>query len=677
MNFDEIFQGPANLNQTDSAVAEHNYFGGWDLNSFHQDGSTRTQCFLLIYFLCLSITFVLCNTLIKKWNLYSVPEPGVAVLIGALISLLSHSVGYSDEASRFDSTFFFWYLLPPLIFQAGFTQDRLPFFKNWFVIMLYANVGTVISTIIFGYGLFYLGQANLLVPLPFMECLCFGALISATDPVSTLSVFADLNVDPGLQAIVYGSSAIDDAVAIVMFRAFQKYIFEEYLATDVAATIIVYLLTCLIASFAIGVLLGAIAALIIKYNDIEGDSKSMICFIICLLYISYFACAVLDMSGIISCIFTAISLRYFLEVGEIISADNLKSTGLVLSIFAYFVETAVFFCIGMSIVAKLYSLGGTEDILFIAWAFLLALIGRVASIYPLSYLANYFNGYISLSSCSRTCTPLLSILSPTPTSEILPQEPNVNTEFSEDLRPKPEMLHSKDLGLNERTKYKNDTTAPSYIDMNTQHMILFAGLRGPIAYAAAELYPTTSEHYNTVYFATLAIVLVNIFISGSLTPLALTTLGIDYDQKGTSTIESLSNDSEDELAHKFDKTEESGKVNKMTDARVNQINIDLENNNGNGKVNNGINDDNESMNMTDEVKQDDINYYENIDLETSVENCDIKMKNTFKNSKKLFSPPKCSEHSGRSFNRIFVKWFKKFERNYIIPHFRKATNNSK
>ena len=676
MNFDEIFQDPENLNQTENAVAARNYFGGWDLNSFSEDGSSRTQYFLLIYFLCLSITFVVCNTLIKKWNLYSVPEPGVAVLIGALISLLSHSVGYSDAATRFDSTFFFWYLLPPLIFQAGFTQDRLPFFKNWFVIMLYANVGTVISTIIFGYGLFYLGQANLLVPLPFMECLCFGALISATDPVSTLSVFADLNVDPGLQAIVYGSSAIDDAVAIVMLRAFQKYIFEEYLATDVAATITLYLVTCLIASFAIGVLFGAIAALIIKYNDIEGDSKSMICFIICLLYISYFACTVLEMSGIISCIFTAISLRYFLEVGEIMSKDNLKSTGLVLSIFAYFVETAVFFCIGMSIVAKLYSLGGTEDILFIAWAFLLALIGRVASIYPLSYLANYFNGYISLSSCSRTCSPFFTILSPTAKTEIMPQEPNVNTKMNQDAKSKQE-TQSEDLGLNQSTNYENDITAPSYIDMNTQHMILFAGLRGPIAYAAAELYPTTSEHYNTVYFATLAIVLVNIFISGSLTPFALTTLGIDYDKKGSPTIESSINDSKDELAHDFDKAEESGKMNEMTNTRVNQINIDLENNIDNDEVNNGIDDDNENMNMTDEVKQDDISYHENKDLEKSVQNSDIKMKNTLKNSKKRISPPKFSEHSGRSFNRIFVKWFKKFERNHIIPHFRKATNNCK
>ena len=39
-----------------------------------------------------------------------------------------------------------------------------------------------------------------------------GALISATDPVATLSVFSELSVPPLLYHIVFGESVLNDAV---------------------------------------------------------------------------------------------------------------------------------------------------------------------------------------------------------------------------------------------------------------------------------------------------------------------------------------------------------------------------------------------------------------------------------------------------------------------------------
>ena len=41
---------------------------------------------------------------------------------------------------------------------------------------------------------------------------CAGALISATDPVATLSVFSELSVPPLLYHIVFGESVLNDAV---------------------------------------------------------------------------------------------------------------------------------------------------------------------------------------------------------------------------------------------------------------------------------------------------------------------------------------------------------------------------------------------------------------------------------------------------------------------------------
>lgn len=46
----------------------------------------------------------------------------------------------------------------------------------------------------------------------FTELLTFGALISATDPVSTLAVFQEKRVDPHLFYLVFGESVLNDAV---------------------------------------------------------------------------------------------------------------------------------------------------------------------------------------------------------------------------------------------------------------------------------------------------------------------------------------------------------------------------------------------------------------------------------------------------------------------------------
>ena len=50
----------------------------------------------------------------------------------------------------------------------------------------------------------------------FVDCLMFGAIASATDPVTVLAVFKELRVDVNLDALLFGESVLNDAVAIVL-----------------------------------------------------------------------------------------------------------------------------------------------------------------------------------------------------------------------------------------------------------------------------------------------------------------------------------------------------------------------------------------------------------------------------------------------------------------------------
>ena len=119
-----------NYGQTSSG----GYFGGWDLDSFRKDDKIRVQSFCLLYLIFLIVVLALSFKIILLWRIHHLPEAGLAMIVGTVFSLMTYTVGYRDIANSFDGDFFFWFLLPPIIFQSGYTQDRNPFFSNWLTI---------------------------------------------------------------------------------------------------------------------------------------------------------------------------------------------------------------------------------------------------------------------------------------------------------------------------------------------------------------------------------------------------------------------------------------------------------------------------------------------------------------------------------------------------------------
>jgi sodium/hydrogen exchanger-like protein 6/7 len=106
------------------------------------------------------------------------------------------------------------------------------FFRNIGAILTYAFVGTTLSTftvagIMYGVTMMF---EHLAKSFTFLDSLRFGALISATDPVTILAIFTDLHVDVNLYAIVFGESVLNDAVSMVLTRTLEDY--EESLQSN-------------------------------------------------------------------------------------------------------------------------------------------------------------------------------------------------------------------------------------------------------------------------------------------------------------------------------------------------------------------------------------------------------------------------------------------------------------
>lgn len=110
------------------------------------------------------------------------------MIFGFIFAVIWHFIPSLKDFS-FDVELFFFVLLPAIIFECGFSVHRQRFFKNFGTILTFAIVGTFITAFAIG-ALFYLfaklrgGYDNLV----FLDFLIFGSIISATDPVATLSI---------------------------------------------------------------------------------------------------------------------------------------------------------------------------------------------------------------------------------------------------------------------------------------------------------------------------------------------------------------------------------------------------------------------------------------------------------------------------------------------------------
>ncbi|XP_009702602.1 PREDICTED: LOW QUALITY PROTEIN: sodium/hydrogen exchanger 6-like, partial [Cariama cristata] len=178
----------------------------------------------------------------------------------------------------FDPEVFFNILLPPIIFYAGYSLKRRHFFRNLGSILAYAFLGTAISCLVIGsvvYGCVALMKVTgqLGGDFYFTDCLLFGAIVSATDPVTVLAIFHELQVDVELYALLFGESVLNDAVAIVLSSSIVAYqpAGDNSHTFDVTAMFksIGIFLGIFSGSFAMGAATGVVTALVTKFTKLR------------------------------------------------------------------------------------------------------------------------------------------------------------------------------------------------------------------------------------------------------------------------------------------------------------------------------------------------------------------------------------------------------------------------
>ncbi|NXT12053.1 SL9A6 protein, partial [Prunella fulvescens] len=369
----------------------------------------------------------------------------------------------------FDPEVFFNILLPPIIFYAGYSLKRRHFFRNLGSILAYAFLGTAISCLVIGsvvYGCVALMKVTgqLGGDFYFTDCLLFGAIVSATDPVTVLAIFHELQVDVELYALLFGESVLNDAVAIVLSSSIVAYqpAGDNSHTFDVTAMFksIGIFLGIFSGSFAMGAATGVVTALI---------SFSLLSLTICnvtkftklrefplletgLFFLMSWSTFLLAEACVVAVLFCGITQAHYTYNN--LSTESQHRTKQLFELLNFLAENFIFSYMGLALFTFQNHVFNPT---FVVGAFLAIFLGRAANIYPLSFLLN----------------------------------------------------------LGRRNK----------IGTNLQHMMMFAGLRGAMAFALA-IRDTATYARQMMFSTTLLIVFFTVWVFGGGTTAMLSCLNI-------------------------------------------------------------------------------------------------------------------------------------------------------
>jgi len=326
--------------------------------------------------------------LMERFHFLWLPEAGIGILCGILVSFFMQLFKHNDALSilRFDPEFFYIFLLPPIIFEAGYNMRRQAFFRNIGAICIYAFLGTTISTFVVGGIVFASGRVGLGHPIGAIAALVFGAIISATDPISTLAVFQQLRANADLYALVFGESALNDAVAIVMYNTLTQ------LKCGVTGAAIglafgTFLLT-FVSSTLIGFAVGATCALFTKYLRMRDRREFLfyeLTVMSCFPYLAFTIAEALGMSGIVAILFCGCTMAHF--ACQNLSKQAADASRGFFKTVAKLAESFVFIYLGFA----LFSFKQTWHLYrFFLISFAACLLARLLNTYPCSLLINLF-----------------------------------------------------------------------------------------------------------------------------------------------------------------------------------------------------------------------------------------------------------------------------------------------
>ncbi|KAL7559481.1 hypothetical protein ACA910_010297 [Epithemia clementina (nom. ined.)] len=281
------------------------------LNVYHENCSpddeeelSDRRLFLIV------LVMALCGivkSLIRHYRILWLPEAAGCILVGIASGYVLMFFPHHDIS--FDGHWFLRIMVPPIIFEAALSIDKKSFNRHVVPILLYAVLGTLFATVVTA-EILHRGSTLLsrwCTPIPYVESLTFGALISSIDPIAVLSVLSNmgLNDKDTIYVLIFGESLLNDGVAIVLFETLVHFLNDHTVIDNHEITQATYhFLVVALGSLLVGALGGYAGTVYFwLFQGCQTPLVEVILFF-CWALLPYYVCDGIGWSGIVSAVAT-------------------------------------------------------------------------------------------------------------------------------------------------------------------------------------------------------------------------------------------------------------------------------------------------------------------------------------------------------------------------------------
>ncbi|KAI3388663.1 hypothetical protein SNEBB_001706 [Seison nebaliae] len=282
------------------------------------------------------------------------PESCLLLVVGLVVGTFIYFADRAEENSyRLTFDLFFFYLLPPIVIEAGYFLPTRAFLDNLGTILWFAIGNTLFNTLTIGFFLYALAEAGTFGNndgFGLLACLTFSAIISAVDPVAVIATFEEVQVNDMLYIIVFGESLLNDAVSVVLYRMFNEY--AKIGQSDIKVIDVFAGIGSFFVSSIGGVLVGGAYAILVgfitKFTLHSQIFEPLI--VMSLAYLSYLTAEMLSFSAILAAAFCGLIMKQYVKYN--IAPKSHITLTYTLKMTSNVMESIIFMFLGVSTVSR-------------------------------------------------------------------------------------------------------------------------------------------------------------------------------------------------------------------------------------------------------------------------------------------------------------------------------------
>ncbi|QYR22744.1 cation:proton antiporter [Paenibacillus sp. sptzw28] len=305
----------------------------------------------------------------KKLNQpYSIALVLVGLLLGVTqIPFLEEAETYITQSHVFQAIIISLFL--PILL--GDATLKLPFShlkEQRKPVLALAFGGTFLSFLIIALLSYYI------MDLPLVVAFTFASLMSATDPISVITIFKSIGVPKSIVTVIEGESLLNDGIAVVLFQISSIYLlsYMEMGWAGIGSGIWLFL-KFVLGGITIGAILGYVFSQLIRLYD---DYPLEIGFSMLLFFGSFFIAEHFHVSGVIAVVVSGLILgSYGAKVG--MSETTLTNINSFWDVVTLIANSLIFLMIGLEI----KNIDFSDKWHIIAIAIIIVLAGRTVALY--------------------------------------------------------------------------------------------------------------------------------------------------------------------------------------------------------------------------------------------------------------------------------------------------------